>query len=156
RQPRRYPHRPPAARSAAVADLDRGADRARRRRRLSAARPQLRSLARLDLLAHEAPMKTLCLPLASLLSALGALAACGDNHQNLPDAGSTIVPGPSSRAVVVVGDFTPGDFGVLSTVDTATRTARMNVGPTGAVGSDPVLRHIGRELLIINRGENNV
>jgi hypothetical protein len=101
-------------------------------------------------------MKTLCLLFASLLLSPWALAACGDNQRNLPDAGSTFVPGPSSRAVVVVGDFTPGDFGVLSTLDTATRTVHMNVGPTGAVGSDPVLRHIGRELVIVNRGENNV
>lgn len=97
-------------------------------------------------------MKTLC----SLFASLVTLAACGDNYRNPPDAGSTFVPGRSSRAVVVVGDFTPGDFGALSTLDTATRTVHMNAGPTGAVGSDPVLRHIGRELVIVNRGENNV
>jgi len=102
-------------------------------------------------------MKTLPLvSLVSLVSLLG-LAACGDNQRNAPDAGPPIeAGGPQSRAVVVVGDFNPGDFGALSTLDPATRTVHKTVGPTGAVGSDPVLRHIGRELLIVNRGENNV
>src|SRR4029079_11700241 len=142
-----------AARSTAVAHADRGAHRAHRRRRIPAARPQLRSLPRLDLLAHEAPMKTLpFVSLVSLVSLLG-LAACGDNQRNAPDAGPPIeAGGPQSRAVVVVGDFNPGDFGALSTLDPATRTVHKTVGPTGAVGSDPVLRHIGRELLIVNRG----
>ena len=56
-------------------------------------------------------MKTL--PFVSLL----ALAACGDNHRNVPDAGPPgEAGGTPSRAVVVVGDFNPGDFGALSTL----------------------------------------
>ena len=103
-------------------------------------------------------MKT---PLFVSLVSLAGLAACGDNHRNAPDAGPA-ADAPvdtlalASRAVVVVGDFTPGDFGVLSTIDPVTRTVHKDVGPTGAVGSDPVLRHIGRELLIVNRGDNNI
>jgi hypothetical protein len=87
-------------------------------------------------------------------SAVSLLAACGDNVTRQLDAAPTEA-GPS-RAVVVAGDFQMGDFGVLSTLDPIARTVQMDVGPPGAVGSDPVLRHIGRELLIVNRGENNV
>jgi hypothetical protein len=60
------------------------------------------------------------------------------------------------RAVIVAGDFKMGDPGVLSTLDPATGIVETNVGPALAVGSDPILRHIGSELLIINRGENNI
>lgn len=99
----------------------------------------------------------------ALFVSLLALAACGDNHRFAPDAGSPVDAATDtpaapvrSRAVVVVGDFMPGDLGVLSTIDPATREVHRDVGPTGAVGNDPVLRHIGKELLIVNRGDNNV
>ena len=93
-----------------------------------------------------------------------ALAACGDNRalpRALPpdaasDAPSDAGPAAPPRAVVVAGDFTPGDLGVLSTLDPVTRTTQTDVGPTGAVGSDPVLRHLGHELFVVNRGDNNV
>ena len=99
-------------------------------------------------------MKT---PLFVSLVSLAGLAGCGDNHRNASDAGPTPDGGGTqSRAVVVVGDFNPGDFGALSTLDPATRTVHKSAGPAGAVGSDPVLRHFGHELLIVNRGENNV
>jgi hypothetical protein len=45
---------------------------------------------------------------------------------------------------------------VLSTLDLTTREVEVNVGPAMAVGSDPILRHFGTELFIINRGENNI
>ena len=86
-------------------------------------------------------------PLTGLL-----LAACGDSPAK-PDAG---MPTGPARVVVVAGDFQVGNPGVLSTFDPEARTVQMDVGPKGAIGSDPVLRHIGRELLIINRGENNI
>lgn len=98
----------------------------------------------------------------SLSVSLLVLAGCGDNHRAAPDAGppadaATDTPAaPASRAVVVVGDFTPGDLGVLSTIDPVTREVHRDVGPTGAVGNDPVLRHLGHELVIVNRGDNNV
>jgi hypothetical protein len=75
------------------------------------------------------------------------LAACGGGTDN-PAAGPP-------DAVVVAGDA-KGGVGVLSTLDLATRTVRVNVGPAMAVGADPVLRHFGSELFIVNRAENNV
>lgn len=81
-------------------------------------------------------------------SVAGALAACGDNvHPVAP-------PGPP-HAVVVAGDFTIGHPGVLSTLDPATGAVAMNVGPAMAVGDDPVLRHFGHELFIVNRNDGN-
>lgn len=85
-----------------------------------------------------------------------ALLACGDNRA-LPDAGAPIdAPAGPPRAVVVAGDFVSGHPGVLSTLDPATRMVMPNVGPALAVGADPILRHFGGELFIINRIENNV
>lgn len=81
-----------------------------------------------------------------------AAAACGDNLKQAPAAPPPI----EARAVVVAGDFTMGDPGVLSALDLETGTMQVNVGPAMAVGSDPILRHVGRELLIVNRAENNI
>jgi hypothetical protein len=92
-------------------------------------------------------MTKTCSLIASILC---ALAACGDNlHAPAPPAGPP-------RAVVVAGDTTAGGVGVLSTLDPATGVVRVNAGPALAVGTDPVLRHFGSELFIINRAENNV
>jgi hypothetical protein len=77
------------------------------------------------------------------------LAACGSSAAPAPDA-----PPAATRAVIVAGDFT--STGVLSTFDPATREVKMNVGPPMAVGNDPVLRHAGNELFIVNRAENNI
>jgi hypothetical protein len=85
-----------------------------------------------------------------IASTLFALAACGDNS-GLPEP-----PAGPPRAVVVAGDTMAGGLGVLSTLDPATGVVRMNAGPAMAVGRDPVLRHFGKELFIINRAENNV
>jgi hypothetical protein len=59
------------------------------------------------------------------------------------------------RAVVVAGDFTAGDPGVLSTLDVPRREVRTNAGPALAIGDDPVLRHVGHELFIVNRADGN-
>ncbi len=96
---------------------------------------------------------------SSILSTLAAcglltLAACGDNLRATPQDAAP--PAALPRAVIVAGDFKMGDPGVLSTLDVTTGTVAMNVGPAMAVGSDPILRHIGNELFIVNRGENNV
>lgn len=99
---------------------------------------------------------TTVLPTVLLAATLGSmLAACGDNHSlsNLPpapDAGP-----PPTRAVVIAGDFVAGHPGVLSTLDPVARTVMMNVGPAMAVGDDPLLRHIGHELFLINRADSN-
>jgi hypothetical protein len=86
--------------------------------------------------------------ITTLLVSAAALAGCGDGSRNNPPAGPP-------RAVIVAGDFNPGHPGVLSTYDPATGVVRTNVGPAMAVGDDPVLRHIGRELLIVNRDDGN-
>jgi hypothetical protein len=97
---------------------------------------------------------TKILPLT--VSTLGlAFIACGDNRA-LPDAAAPIdAPAAPPRAVVVAGDFTAGHPGVLSTLDPATRAVMTNVGPALAVGADPILRHFGNELFIVNRVDGN-
>jgi hypothetical protein len=55
----------------------------------------------------------------------------------------------------VAGDFTAGNPGVLSTLDMGSHAVMTNVGPTMAVGDDPMLRHVGRELFIVNRADGN-
>jgi hypothetical protein len=97
---------------------------------------------------------TKTLPL--IVSTLGlALTACGDNRAPAPDAGPVDVASGPPRAVIVAGDFTAGHPGVLSTLDLATRTVTPDVGPRLAVGDDPILRHVGGELFIVNRSDGN-
>jgi hypothetical protein len=60
-----------------------------------------------------------------------------------------------ARAVVVAGDFNPGHPGVLSVYSTRSGAVLSNAGPAMAVGDDPVLRHIGHELFIVNRADGN-
>lgn len=121
---------------------------------------------------------TTAIRIVLFVSTMGSmLAACGDNGlprivppdaspptpdapppaDAAPDAPPDTPPPPTSRAVVVAGDFMPGNPGVLSTLDptAATLTVMMNVGPAMAVGDDPILRHIGNELFIINRADGN-
>lgn len=97
---------------------------------------------------------TLLSLLAPVLASAAALAGCGDNASRAtPDAGPP--PASAVRAVVVAGDFNMGDPGVLSTYDPATGAVRRNAGPAMAVGDDPVLRHVGHELFIVNRADGN-
>jgi hypothetical protein len=95
-------------------------------------------------------------PLASTLSALcsglalvAGLCACDDDP-------SVVREVPPPGIVIVAGDFRLGNPGILTTVVPETRAVHINVGPAMAVGSDPILRHVGTELLIVNRNENNV
>lgn len=89
------------------------------------------------------------------------LAACGDNFTR-PDGAVHVDAAPIDgvlvrppRAIVVAGDFTAGHPGVLSSLDVDTRMMMMNVGPAMSVGNDPILRHAGNELLIVNRSDGN-
>lgn len=84
---------------------------------------------------------------------LFALAACGGSGSS-PDAGPPDAPPTPPRAVIVAGDHRT--TGVLSTFDPATRDVKTNVAPAGAIGSDPMLRRVAGELLVINRAEDNV
>lgn len=102
-------------------------------------------------MTHTPPIS---LPISAQRPGLGpllalALVACGD-ARNVPP-----VVGPSP-AVIVAGDFTAGHPGLLTVLDTDTLDVQQNIAPAMAVGSDPILRHIGGELLIVNRGENNI
>jgi hypothetical protein len=112
------------------------------------------------------PLITGALMRAVLVSLLLVLAACGDNSAS-SDAAGDDTPGPDgppgpdappgdapSRAVIVAGDF--ATTGILSTLDIPERT--MTPGAVdGVAGTDPVIRHIGDELFVINRfGGNNV
>lgn len=91
-----------------------------------------------------------------IVSTLGfALAACGDQRAQ-PDAGPPVdAPAGPPRAVIVAGDFMAGHPGVLTTLDPATREVKTNVGPALAVGNDPIVRHVGPELFIVNRSDGN-
>lgn len=87
--------------------------------------------------------------------------ACGDDkpQTETPDAPMHDIdaaPPAKPRAVVVAGDFTPGNPGVLSAIDLETKTVSKNAAPAGAVGSDPLLRKFGEELFVVNRNDANI
>jgi hypothetical protein len=86
-------------------------------------------------------------PLVCLLAS-AALAGCGDDLRPARPVGPP-------HAVVVAGDFNPGHPGVLSTYDPATGVVRKAAAAAMVVGDDPVLRHIGHELFIVNRADGN-
>jgi Lactonase, 7-bladed beta-propeller len=98
-------------------------------------------------------MKQLSAPLVSIVVSVLA-GACGGNAATSADAAPPDGPALPARAVIVAGDF--ATTGVLSTFDPVTREVKTNIGPAMAVGSDPMLRHWGNELFIINRAENNI
>jgi hypothetical protein len=84
-----------------------------------------------------------------IASTLGlALAACGDSGSSPPDAAAPVAP---SRAVIVAGNHKDINASVLSTLDLATDEVKPKVGPAMAVGVDPMLRHYGSELFVVNR-----
>jgi len=90
-----------------------------------------------------------------LLSAF-LLVACGDDEviPDRPDAGGSDATDidaapPSSRAVVVAGDFTAGT-GIASTIEIPALTVDSNV-VAGVVSSDPVVKAFGDRVIVINR-----
>jgi hypothetical protein len=95
--------------------------------------------------------------LAAAAAALAALAACGDNLAG-PRADAALPPdappgGP--RAVIAAGTFMPGEAGLLSMLTFDPLKVAPRVDPTGAIGSDPVIRRVGGELLVVNRADGN-
>jgi hypothetical protein len=101
-----------------------------------------------------------------VLASVAGVAACGDDKA-APDAFNTPTDGSSqlvdappttvSKAVVVAGDFTTGHPGKMSTITaTGTPTIVTDVAAAGAVDDDPVLRRFGGDLIVVNRGANNV
>jgi len=90
--------------------------------------------------------------MTSRLLILVSLAACGDNANKVnPDA----EPAPNPHAVIVAGDFTPGSVGVMSRLDVETLAVDQQVSPNGSVGDDPMMRHVGNLLYIVNRADGN-
>jgi hypothetical protein len=85
--------------------------------------------------------KTLPLTVPILVLAVCACTDQGERGTRLGDA------------IVVAGDFQM--TGILSALDTKTQTVSQNVGPPMAVGGDPIIRHIGNELFIVNRFPGN-
>jgi hypothetical protein len=83
-------------------------------------------------------------------------AACGSDHKAKAD-GPPAADAPPAKptAVVVAGDFTAGHPGTLAVVDVQAKTIATNAAPAGAVGDDPVIKHVGSELLIVNRNDGN-
>lgn len=89
-------------------------------------------------------------------------AACGDDGGSInPDAPiAQDAPEDSNepahvRAVVVTGDYTPGNPGALAVVDVTARTLLPLSAPQGAVTEDPILRHEDGELFVVNRSAGN-
>jgi hypothetical protein len=87
-------------------------------------------------------------------------AACGDDSSSAtPDAPKQPADGAPIEvptAYIVAGDFTTGDPGVMAKIDPALATVTKMVAPAGAVGDDPILRHLGDKLAIINRTDDQV
>ncbi len=80
-------------------------------------------------------------------------AACGgsgDDHAVADAAPVPIDAAPgSSRAAIVAG---AGSGGVLSTLSTGAMVVSANRDSGGVVGADPIVRHLGHELFVVNRG----
>lgn len=102
------------------------------------------------------------LSIAALLL-LSSLAACGgdDTTDGMSDDASDLTPDadPShvQRAFVVAGDFMAGAPGVSAEITTADLMKTAKAAPTGAISSDPIVRHFGDKLYVVNRfGANNV
>ena len=89
------------------------------------------------------------------------LAACGDNAKLTPDGGGGdngdsggSNAAPLYKAVVLGADFSSGT-GIVSRLDLATLSMQTNA-VAGVATSDPVVRHFGDKLYVVNRyvGEN--
>jgi hypothetical protein len=90
----------------------------------------------------------------SIAGVLVLAAACGSSHSHSAD-GSVDVPAGPPTAVVVAGDYMPGHPGILTTIDVESKVVTQNAAPQGSVGDDPLLRHYGGELFVINRSDGN-
>lgn len=96
-----------------------------------------------------------------LLILLSILAACGDNLKAVPDGGTGGDDGggsgsaaPLYKAVMLGADFS-SSTGIVSRLDLATLDMQTNA-VAGVATSDPVIRHLGDKLYVVNRyvGEN--
>lgn len=86
----------------------------------------------------------------SFALAFVVLSACGDDGTTAqPDAAVTPVP----QALVVTGDYDA--TGVMTRLDLTTLEVAQNIGGTGAVSGDPVIRRVKDRVYIINRLSSN-
>jgi len=83
------------------------------------------------------------------------LAACGDNLAGPRDAPAGDASPAKPRAVIVAGNFMPGEAGVMSSLSFDPLNVDQHVAPNGAVGSDPMIRKVGGELFVVNRADGN-
>jgi len=83
----------------------------------------------------------------SLVLGLVLLAACADDGTS----NGNFTPAP--QALAVSGDFDM--TGVLTRLDLTTMDVAQNIGGTGAVSGDPVIRRIGDRVYVINRSGGN-
>ncbi|HSN30270.1 MAG TPA: hypothetical protein VLT45_28475 [Kofleriaceae bacterium] len=96
-----------------------------------------------------------------MLILLSILAACGDNLKAVPDGGNgggdsggSDNAAPLIKAVALGADFSSGT-GIVSRLDLASLSMQTNA-VAGVATSDPVIRHLGDKLYVVNRfvGEN--
>jgi hypothetical protein len=101
-------------------------------------------------------MRNAALSLILILAACGGGSGAPDADPDRPDADPDrpdANPG-AGRAVIVSGDFAAA--GIVSTLDLPERTMHPAV-VDGIAGQDPVIRHHGNELFVINRaGPTNI
>ncbi len=99
------------------------------------------------------------------LMILALAAACGDNATKLAadaspaDGPHDACPAQDCTKYRAIAAEPPANFGpppgILSALDVTSLTVDQNVS-AGVVGGDPLLRHLGDRLYIINRTENNI
>ncbi|HTR50192.1 MAG TPA: hypothetical protein VMJ10_05750 [Kofleriaceae bacterium] len=83
-------------------------------------------------------------------------AACGSSNKAKPDgAGIDDAPNGPPLAVVVAGDYMMNSPGTLAVVNLDTQ-AVTHPAPAGSVDDDPMIRHFGSDLYIVNRDLANI
>ena len=85
----------------------------------------------------------------SVVLAFVLLAACGDDTHVDPGPADAAPGTMTQQALVVSGDFDM--TGLMSKLDLSTMQMTQNIGGIGAVSGDPVIRHIGSRIYVVNR-----
>lgn len=85
----------------------------------------------------------------SVVLALAVFAACEETHVDPGPPDASMMGTTSNQALVVSGDFDM--TGLMSKLDLATMQVAQNIGGVGAVSGDPVIRHIGNRIYVVNR-----
>ena len=83
-------------------------------------------------------------------------AACSSSNRAKPDATATTdAPMRPPTVVVVAGDYTMGDPGKVVAIDVESQTITQT-GPAMSVDDDPMIRHFGSNVYIVNRALSNI